>query len=520
MRKRMVNVILALTMFLIMTFINPFFHEVFSQEVDSDFERVEGEANEDGATNLEEGMEEAEIEAPLTKEKKDNSEEKKAQYSIEEETKDNVIQEEIQEPNEEQTQSLLEKSVNMNGKMDYGIDHSSVDMSYEINSRTIQPYRASGLLGATILNRTNLIADYSNSNQNIITLSYSGRGLLNLIGLDKTYIIFSLPSEIMATIGDEKDRISISYDVPTLAVGGIVLIRNKGTFDKDKIKLDNNQISVMFKDLLSIAVLTDYNFTLTVKLDILPLTTTNTYHFYAEATDELINVRILSENQGIEGATLPAPPQQPEIKEPIYYFDEFVKGTGQPNTCVEISNGVTKTSESVDSEGNFNVKIDPQDPGTELTVTLINHEGMRSPPVSIIVQDGTIAFFSVPEIIQFKPTIITSGVQYIPVESLDKALTIHDTRISGSQFRIEAKAEPLSHENSNHIISNAVFYKDKEGDAQDLTSTTSIYSGNSDEMEDIKEIPLKDELFLKVDPLQAFEGTYNTKITWTIVTAP
>lgn len=384
----------------------------------------------------------------------------------------------------------------------------------------IQPQQTPGLIDVQLLTNSNLNAEYSFDDKHIITLTYRGYGALDLSLLSNTYAIFNLPPEIMQLIELETTTVSATYDVPMLGIL-IPILRDDGEFSEEDIEISGNQIYMNFFNLLSLNLLsyTNYDFTLTIELEELPPTSTGEYIFYAESTNQLVDLSIISGSPA--SATLTAPPEAPVINEPIYNNHTIVEGTGLPGTNVELTIGEQIINGVVGENGNFQIAIEEQVPGTMISAVLINEVGMRSQPDTAIVQEATISFYHVPEYILFEPTELKPGFHQIPIVSTDGMLSVVDTRGEGSPITIQAHAEPLFNQTYNHTLPNALIYKDERGETHNLFEESLVYSGITGE-DQITEIMWNENqgTFVEVDPSKAYEGTYESTITWTLVDGP
>lgn len=106
MRKRIVNLLLALSIFFTATFISPVSHEVSSQVIDA-------EDNKEEASDMRKYVEEEETEALLINETEEDTEDETTQDSIEEKEPTSQTEEKTQEPKKEETndENLVEESV-------------------------------------------------------------------------------------------------------------------------------------------------------------------------------------------------------------------------------------------------------------------------------------------------------------------------------------------------------------------------------------------------------------------------
>lgn len=286
--------------------------------------------------------------------------------------KENNILEEVEKAN------VVSEDVNENNRS-RSTQETTAGTTQENNTQPRQ-----GVLDVTLLSDSSLDASYSEDDSQIV-LTYEGSGALDLSLLSDTYITFRLPSEIMNVIS--KEDLSASYNVPAVSII-IPIIRNRGTFDQDEINIEGNQVYMNFTSLLSLNLLSteNYEFTLTIDLEELPPTETGRYSFKAEATDQLVNLSILSE-ENIATATLGAPqvPNAPVIDLPVYTTDTQVTGTGEPNTSINLQIGNKEYTSQVDSAGNFSVDILAQVEGTEIQARIVDEQGYESNPTSAVV---------------------------------------------------------------------------------------------------------------------------------------
>jgi len=395
--KIAVSVFLLITLFLTISF------PVQSEENSNlEKDRTE-ERDEENITDEVENSSTTETNSPEVKKKPDNepSENKSSEESQvpKENKKENTeksedlnenppVQENGQNPDslEDSLQTddidTSEEDENLNSDSEVKNENSTNESTQE-TTETMQENNAQprqGLIDATLLSDSSLDTSYSEDNSQII-LSYEASGALDLSLLSNTYITFRLPSEIIDVITVE--NLSASYSVPLLAILGIV-IPSTGEFDRDEeINIEGNQVYMNFTNLLSLNLLStaDYEFTLTIDLDerLWPPTETGEYSFMAEATDQLINLSLLAE-ENIATATLAAPqiPDAPVIEEPIYTTDTQVTGTGEPNTTINLQIGNEEYTDQVDGAGNFSVDIPKQVEGTEIQGSIVDGQGYES----------------------------------------------------------------------------------------------------------------------------------------------
>lgn len=386
------------------------------------------------------------------------------------------------------------------------------------NQRRNDMIQPQNILDTRILSNTSLDAEYSRQdNKHYINLIFSGRSLIELGVGNTTYVRFVLSSEIGSLITNENksEILEATYSVPSILVG-----TRTGKIDLDDINIEGNSVTIGFFNFIQVSVARNSTFTLTLKLDDLPISNNHTYDFLSVGyTDNLIDLSILENNYDV--TTLPTPPEAPVINEPIYNNHTIVEGTGLPGINVELTIGEQSINGVVDENGRFQIAIEEQIPRTVISAVLINELGMRSPPDTVIVQEATISFYHVPEYILFEPTELKPGFQQIPIEFSDGVLSVVDTRGRGSPINILAQAEPLFNRKYNHTLSNVIKYRDERGVIHDLSETQEIYSGTTGE-DQITEIRWDENQgpFIEVDPSNAYEGTYNSTITWTLVDGP
>ena len=221
-----------------------------------------------------------------------------------------IIQEESEEDRVKKASITDEKwNSNMENKMEMEerkVEHTLQKDNENVTTYEPDPYadkgleldsssnhHIQGLLDVAILERPNLEASLSETPEGKpkITLNYVGWGLLNISLLKNTYIIFNVPPEIT----NATTKVSASYDVP--AVGLLIpIIRKKGTFNEDEIKMEDNQFIINFNQIVAVDLLSvsDYRFSLTIELDYLPLTSDGNYYFMSQATKQIIDLSVLS----------------------------------------------------------------------------------------------------------------------------------------------------------------------------------------------------------------------------------
>ncbi|WP_147533591.1 hypothetical protein [Bacillus marasmi] len=159
----------------------------------------------------------------------------------------------------------------------------------------------SGLVNTTLLTNQILTGTPSSldSFSKKITLNYSGEGVLDLGVLEDIKVVFKMPDEFASLLKDPnfKKSLTASYDVPTISVLGLDLLKSKGSFSADQIHIDaaTNSVYMNYSDLLRLTLLPQsiYNFTLEIALDKLPCAVDNEYTFNAYTSNAFIDVSVL-----------------------------------------------------------------------------------------------------------------------------------------------------------------------------------------------------------------------------------
>lgn len=226
------------------------------------------------------------------------------------ETDESSVKHEAHEPEEKEQSKEDGEQVETEGNDSEKKMDVKDEAGGEHQANATQSGQLSGLAGVSLLNNTNLEAEQTTlaNGMERITLTYSGRGLLNLDLLASSHTIFRLPPEIMDHISPE--NISATYNVPGL----LGIIRNRGEFSPDQIHLDKglNQVSMDFFNLLSLSILASYTFTLSMDLEEVPPTQSGDYTFYAHARSQLVDLSLLSGNDlattSLSASELPSPP--------------------------------------------------------------------------------------------------------------------------------------------------------------------------------------------------------------------
>ena len=217
--------------------------------------------------------------------------------------------------------------------------------------------QTAGLLNLKLLSDTNMDATHSKlpDGRHKINLNYSGTGALNVKVLETTFMIFQLPPEIANAINGD---IVATYDVPEVTTLGLDVIRRVGNFET--VEISGNQMILEFKSLLSLNLLSSsiYRFTLEITMDHLPFPTSEAgqFTFYGEATKQLIDLSILSDNTPAK-ATIPYINIAAPVVNPVYSNHTTVSGTGEPNKNVTVEINGTSYEGNTDESGQFSASI-------------------------------------------------------------------------------------------------------------------------------------------------------------------
>ena len=155
---------------------------------------------------------------------------------------------------------------------------------------------------------------------------------------------------------------------------------------------------------------------------------------------------------------------------------------------------------------------------------LSDENGYRSQSTTVTVLEAVLKFHSVPEILAFQSTKISSKPTYIKREDSNWNIQVWDTRGEGSTWRLLAEAkEPLtSVENPSHTLPNALIYIDENKNEYSLTNgPVEVYKGTTGS-ETIIPVHWSDNTgpFIYVHSTDVYAETYTTQINWTLVDAP
>lgn len=106
-----------------------------------------------------------------------------------------------------------------------------------------------------------------------------------------------------------------------------------------------------------------------------------------------------------------------------------------------------------------------------IDVSLFSQQGI-STEVDFGLYEEIFTFKHVPPTLSFKPTEITGEFVRIPREEPDWAIVIEDTRRNENQFRVTAQiSEPLTSENGQHQLLDALVFVDENGKSTALEQT-------------------------------------------------
>ncbi|WP_342388826.1 Ig-like domain-containing protein [Salinicoccus bachuensis] len=244
--------------------------------------------------------------------------------------------------------------------------------------------QTTALVGADILGNTSLTAAKADHPSRII-LTYKITSILNLGLLDRAFVNFYLPPEIMELIS--KNNLQASYyDSSLFDTGG-----DPEPFTPEQINITGNQVILEAESFLNLKAGVENTFTLEIMLDEFPPTDTGQYTFYAIETEQSgINLDLIK-NEGSD-ATLPSPviPGAPHIDDPIHTTSTVVTGHGEPGSTIVLKIDGVELPDSdilVDAEGRFSVNIPEQPAGTEIRGSIVNEDGIESEEVAVTVTE-------------------------------------------------------------------------------------------------------------------------------------
>ncbi|WP_214805333.1 MULTISPECIES: hypothetical protein [unclassified Exiguobacterium] len=149
-----------------------------------------------------------------------------------------------------------------------------------------------GALDVALVGSVNLTAAYEAA-QRKITLTADMQSVLSL-GLGSKYVIFQLPQEVMQSI--QAGTISLSYSYTGLLGAKVANV------PASSIQQNGNQIYAEVGSLLALSLLSKDIFTLSFKVNPLPVGTNSVYTFESSLTSSVVDLDVL--NSGFGMATL------------------------------------------------------------------------------------------------------------------------------------------------------------------------------------------------------------------------
>ncbi|TCI22588.1 hypothetical protein [Exiguobacterium sp. SL-9] len=154
-----------------------------------------------------------------------------------------------------------------------------------------------GVVGLSLLSDIQLEGEFDGDNQ--IKLRVIGDGVLNLNLLKERYVLFKLPDSLFPYI--EEASFNGTYDVPNISLTGLEIGRNRGAIATEQWIIDRERKQLVFQanQLLSLSLLSDstYTFELNFRVDGFPLITPQRYNFYGHLTNDLVDIRALSDGK-------------------------------------------------------------------------------------------------------------------------------------------------------------------------------------------------------------------------------
>ncbi|MGA9232566.1 MAG: hypothetical protein WBV68_11000, partial [Exiguobacterium oxidotolerans] len=172
-----------------------------------------------------------------------------------------------------------------------------------------------GALDVALVGSVNLTAAYEAA-QRKITLTADMQSVLSL-GLGSKYVIFQLPQEVMQSI--QAGTISLSYSY-TGVLGAKV-----ANVPASSIQQNGNQIYAEVGSLLALSLLSKDIFTLSFKINPLPVGTNSVYTFESSLTSSVVDLDVL--NSGLGTATLTIGPVfNLKVPEVLDFGTQEIKG--------------------------------------------------------------------------------------------------------------------------------------------------------------------------------------------------
>ncbi|WP_225743799.1 Ig-like domain-containing protein [Marinilactibacillus sp. Marseille-P9653] len=215
-----------------------------------------------------------------------------------------------------------------------------------------------GILNGSTLSVTNTRIN----NQDRITLTLNGTGVLDLALLRTSTIIFNLPPELMNGIVNRTGR----TEIPRLL--------NLGTqnmnYNANQIGLDtvNDQVFItMSTSLLNLSLGGHYTYTINLFYDRLPLVNNGTYNFSAALVTggSILDLDLISQNRDTATLQVTNPTVPPlTFTTPIFSTDGTIRGTGVPGYTARITVGGQTFTSVVAANGTFSVDIGAREAGT------------------------------------------------------------------------------------------------------------------------------------------------------------
>ena len=258
----------------------------------------------------------------------------------------------------------LEKKEKLHGSDLTKVDSSDAQVLVQEKDLAVENLsEPMGLADVKLLSSSDLLASQpTKDGKKKITLNYTGKGLLKLKVFSQSHIIFQVPEEIINSVIDTGGNLTLSYEIPFIGE----LIKNKGKFDQKDIHIDRdrNLIYVSYSNAISLALLDGtYSFSLEIELDTLPLSSTGQYVFYADMTNDIIQLSILSD-EALTTATLESPILKFETVPQTISFQATEIGTETVTIPRENPEQTIKVSDTRGEEATWKVQASISEPLT------------------------------------------------------------------------------------------------------------------------------------------------------------
>ncbi|WP_214800206.1 hypothetical protein [Exiguobacterium sp. s100] len=172
-----------------------------------------------------------------------------------------------------------------------------------------------GALDVALVGSVNLTAAYEAA-QRKITLTADMQSVLSL-GLGSKYVIFQLPQEVMQSI--QAGTISLSYSYTGLLGAKVANV------PASSIQQNGNQIYAEVGSLLALSLLSKDIFTLSFKVNPLPVGTNSVYTFESSLTSSVVDLDVLNSGFGMATLTI-GPVFNLKVPEVLDFGTQEIKG--------------------------------------------------------------------------------------------------------------------------------------------------------------------------------------------------